>query len=141
MDAAYPSDLTDAEWKAIEKLLPRPKLLGRHLEIGWRKILDGIFYVNKEGCQWRALPRTFGKWQSFYHYYRLWRIDGTWQRIHDTLRKRERKAQGRDAEPTVGIIDSQSAKMTQKKGLAATTRASKSAGASGTSSSTRLASC
>ncbi|WP_202921170.1 IS5 family transposase [Anatilimnocola aggregata] len=116
MDAVYPSELSDAEWQVVERLLPAPKPRGRKLEIGWRRILDGIFYVNKEGCQWRALPKEFGKWQSFYHYFRLWRIDGTWQRVNDALRRLERKAQGRKAEPSVGIMDSQSAKTTAKKG-------------------------
>jgi transposase len=132
MDARYPSDLTDEEWSAIRKLLPPEKPTGRKREIGFRQILNGIFYVNKEGCQWRALPKCYGKWQSFYHYYRLWRIEGTWQRIHDALRRRERKAQGRQAEPSVGILDSQSAKTTAKKGFAATTPARRSPVASGT---------
>ena len=131
MDAAYPSDLTDEEWNALRKLLPAERPTGRKREIGFRQILNGIFYVNKEGCQWRALPKCYGKWQSFYHYYRLWRIDGTWQRLHDALRRRERKAQGRQAEPAVGILDSQSAKTTGKKGFAATMQAKRSPVASG----------
>ncbi|QDU25438.1 hypothetical protein ETAA8_05060 [Anatilimnocola aggregata] len=131
MEAVYPSELSDAEWQVIERLLPAPKPRGRKLEIGWRRILDGIFYVNKEGCQWRALPKEFGKWQSFYHYFRLWRIDGTWQRVNDALRRLERKSQGRKAEPSVGIMDSQSAKTTAKKGLAAMMLARRSAVASG----------
>ena len=131
MDAAYPSDLTDAEWQVISRLLPAEKATGRRREIGFRRVLDGIFYVNKEGCQWRALPKCFGKWQSFYHYFRLWRIDGTWQRINDTLRRRERRAQGRNAEPSVGILDSQTAKTTSKRGFAATMLARKSPVASG----------
>jgi putative transposase len=132
MEAAYPSDLTDPEWQVISQLLPGEKPVGRKREIGFRRILDGIFYVNKEGCQWRALPSSFGRWQSFYHYFRLWRIDGTWQRINDTLRRGERRAQGRNAEPSVGILDSQSAKTTGKKGCAATMQARRSPAASGT---------
>ena len=132
MEAVYPSDLTDAEWKVIGRSLPAEKPRGRKLEIGWRRILNGIFYINKEGCQWRALPKDFGKWQSFYHYFRLWRIDGTWQQMNDALRRSERKSQGRKAEPSVGIVDSQSAKTTAKKGRVATMRVRRSVVANGT---------
>ncbi|QDU31681.1 hypothetical protein ETAA8_68410 [Anatilimnocola aggregata] len=67
--------MTYAEWQVIKRFLPALKPRG-HKEIGWRRILDGIFCGNKEGCQWRALPKEFGKWQLYYHYFRLWRMDG-----------------------------------------------------------------
>jgi transposase len=122
MEASYPSDLSDAEWAVLRKFVPMEKPRGRPREIDFRTLLNAIFYVNKEGIQWRALPKDFCKWQSAYHYFRLWRIDGTWQRMNDSLRHSERQAQGRHAEPSVGIVDSQSAKTTQKKEFVATTR-------------------
>jgi putative transposase len=130
MEAVYPSDLTDAEWAVLRKFVPADKPRGRPREFTFRVILNAIFYVNKEGVQWRALPKEFCKWQTAYHYFRLWRLDGTWQRINDSLRRSERRAQGRNPEPSVGIIDSQSAKTTSKKGFAATTRGRKSTAAS-----------
>ena len=126
MEASYPSDLSDAEWAVLRKFVPKERSRGRPREIDFRTLLNAIFYVNKEGIQWRALPKDFCKWQSAYHYFRLWRIDGTWQRMNDSLRRSERQAQGRPAEPSVGIVDSQSAKTTQKKEFVATTREKRS---------------
>ena len=126
MEASYPSDLSDAEWAVLRKFVPKERSRGRPREIDFRTLLNAIFYVNKEGIQWRALPKDFCKWQSAYHYFRLWRIDGTWQRMNDSLRRSERQAQGRHAEPSVGIVDSQSAKTAQKKEFVATTREKRS---------------
>ena len=58
MDAAYPSDLTDAEWEVLEPMMPkRQTQRGRPREVPFRQILNGLFYLNKEGCQWRAIPQ------------------------------------------------------------------------------------
>jgi putative transposase len=94
-------------------------------------VLNGVFYLNKEGCRWRALPMEYGPWQTVYHYFRLWRISGLWQHLDDKLRVRERQAAGRKAQPSVGIIDSQSTKTTSKKGFAGTTWVKRSKVASG----------
>jgi putative transposase len=122
MDAVYPSDLTDEEWEVLRPMMPKRKSKrGRPREVPFRQILNAIFYLNKEGCQWRALPREFGRWQTVYHYFRLWNRNGLWQEIHDKMVGRLRKANGREFQPTAAIIDSQSVKVTQKRGIAATT--------------------
>jgi putative transposase len=78
-----------------------------------REILDAVFYVVlKSGCTWRLLPHDFPPWKTVYHYFRAWRIDGTWERLHEALRRRARVRLGRNAQPTAGIIDSQSVKTT-----------------------------
>jgi putative transposase len=64
------------------------------------------------GCQWRYLPHDFPHWKTAYHYLRAWRKDGTWKRLHDRLRERQQVALGREAQPSAGIIDSQSVKTT-----------------------------
>jgi putative transposase len=69
-------------------------------------------YVLKSGCQWRMLPRDFPPWKTVFHYFRAWRIDGTWERLHRAIRRRLREHLGRDPEPSAGIVDSQSAKTT-----------------------------
>jgi putative transposase len=50
-----------------------------------REILNAIFYVVRSGCAWRLVPHEFPPWQSVYHYFRSWRLDGTWERMHTAL--------------------------------------------------------
>jgi transposase len=81
-----------------------------------RDVLNAIFYLLRTGCQWRMLPGDFPKWYSVYHYFAAWRDDGTIEFIHDKLRDQVRLAAGKKTAPTVGIIDSQSVKTTEKGG-------------------------
>jgi putative transposase len=108
----YPSDLTDEQWQVIRKLLPKPAKRGRK-PIDRREILDGILYVDRTGCQWRALPHDFPKWKTVYNVFWQWRKDGVWQRIHNTLREQVRQSVGKKKTPTAAIIDSQSVKTTE----------------------------
>ena len=119
----YPTDLSDEEWAVLRPLVPEAKPGGRPRSHETREILDAIFYVLRSGCAWRLLPHDFPPWQTAYHYFRLWHIDGTWERIHDALRERVRVRSGREASPSAAIIDSQSVKTTEKGGPAATTGA------------------
>jgi len=103
-----------------------------------REVLNAIFYQNRSGCQWRMLPLEFGAWSTIHGYYRRWRRDGTWAKIHDTLRERVRLKAGKQATPSAAIIDSQSVKSAEKGALAeAMTPAKRSSDASATSPSTR----
>jgi transposase len=112
----YPSNLTDSEWQLIEPLLPAPSAVGHPRDVELRAIVDAIFYVQREGCTWRALPGDFPAWQTVYGYLRLWQQFGIWQTVHDTLRVQLREAVGKKAQATTGIIDSQSVKTTEKRG-------------------------
>jgi len=107
---AYPSDLNDTEWRIVEPLVPEEKPGGRPREVDMRDILDGIYYVTRAGCAWRMLPHDYPPYQTVYGYYNQWRKDGTWEMINETLRKKLRQVEGRDPEPSAGIIDSQSVK-------------------------------
>ncbi len=82
-----------------------------------REVINGILYVVVGGIQWRMLPKEYPKWQSVYYYFRIWRDDGTWQRIHDTLRAMVRRRAGRHKHPTAGCLDSQSVKTTAVAGI------------------------
>ena len=75
-----------------------------------RKILNAVFYLLKSGCPWRLLPRDFPPWKTVYHWFRKWRIDGTFERLNVALRERLRARLGRNPQPSAGIVDSQSAK-------------------------------
>jgi len=107
---SYPTDLTDAQWQRIEPQVPTPKSGGRPASVARREIVNAVFSVVRKGCTWRALPHDFPRWSTVYHYFRVWRDDGTWDRIHDTLRDETRVAVGRDPSPAAAILDAQSVK-------------------------------
>ena len=109
----YPSDLSDEQWQVIEPLLPRPSKVGAPQTIPRRRIIEAILYVNRTGCSWRSLPHDFPKWRTVYAIFWLWRLHGTWQAIHDALREKVRRADGRKANPSAAILDSQSVKTTE----------------------------
>ena len=110
----YPTDLSDLEWVCLKPYLPAPKKRGRgrpkvHSP---RKVLNAIFYLLKSGCPWRLLPRDFPPWKTVYHWFRKWRIDGTFEQLNLALRERLRTRLGRNPQPSAGMVDSQSAKTT-----------------------------
>ena len=112
MRRAYQTDLSDAEWSCIEPHLPVPNVPGRPRVHALREILNAIFYILRSGCAWRLLPHDFPPWKTIHHYFRTWRLDGTWERMHAALRKRLRVRMDRDPEPSAGVVDSQSVKST-----------------------------
>src|SRR5215211_3528340 len=112
MRKAYQSDLSDAEWSCLESYLPGPKDNGRPRMHTTREILNAVFYIVRGGCALRLLPHDFPPWKAVYHYFRLWRLNGTWEKMHAALRKRLRVHMKRDPEPSAGVVDSQSIKTT-----------------------------
>jgi putative transposase len=108
----YPTDLTDSQWHLIKEWLPPPASTGRP-RLDLREVLNALFYVTKGGIPWRLLPKGFPKWQSVYSYFRRWRLDGRWRRIHDALRAAARRRAGRHKHPTAACLDSQSVRTTE----------------------------
>jgi transposase len=109
----YESDLRDSEWRLLAPYVIQGKM-GRPRKHDSRQIINAIRYVMKSGCQWRMLPKEYPPWQTVYDYYLRWRQNGKWQEIHDSLVVKVREKVGKKPAPTVGIIDSQSAKTVQK---------------------------
>ncbi len=107
--APYDTDLSDAQWRLVEPLLPAPKRTGRP-RTPLRRILDAILYLTKEGCRWRALPHDFPPCKTVHHHFRRWRDRGLIRALLDVLRAHERRSDGRNVQPTAAILDSQSVK-------------------------------
>jgi putative transposase len=112
---AYPSSLTDTQWQVIEKEL-EVEMVSRKRLRPLRSIIDAIFYVNKGGISWRMMPLDLPPWQTVYYYYRSWRQNGFWQWLHDLRNQKVRRKQGKEASPSVAIMESQSVKTCQMGG-------------------------
>lgn len=111
---SYQSDLTDDHWRILEPLVPQKKSNskkgGRPEKYQKREIVNGILYVKSNGCRWRDLPHDLSPWPIVYHYFNAWSKRGIWKQINTILRKKVRKKRKRNEDPSVGIIDSQTAK-------------------------------
>lgn len=112
----YTSDLTDYQWNQISFCFPKPGKKGRKRKHSFRELLNAIFYLTKTGCQWRYLPKCFPPWRTVYHYFRLWKNSGLWERIHHHLREHVRRTQDRKRHASAAILDSQSVKSTEMSG-------------------------
>ncbi len=103
----YPNDLSKKEWRIIEPHLPP---IHGNQKLSLLAIVNGIFYVNKTGCQWRALPHEYPPWPSVYYHFGKWSKNGTLEEINTALCKADRRKRGRKERPTGALIDSQSVK-------------------------------
>ena len=117
---SYSTDLTNEQWSHLRILLPKAQGKGRRRSSQQqRELLNAMLYVNHTGCQWRELPHDFPAWQTVYGYFEDLVEVGVWKEINDTLRRGVRQQAGREPEPSVVIVDSQSVKTTEKKAIVA----------------------
>src|SRR3954451_2128527 len=113
---SYQTDLTDAEWRLIEPLLPSASKAGRPRAWSMREIINAIFYVLRGGIAWRLLPSDFPPWATVYRWFASFRDGSLFEKINHALVVADRERVGRAASPTATIIDSQSVKTTEAGG-------------------------
>jgi putative transposase len=112
----YPTDLTDEQWKLIAEFLPPALPGGRPRKTDLREVVNAILYLVRSGCQWRMIPHEFPPWKTVYNYYRDWITNAVWDEIVACLRTDVREQSGRNFQPRVAAIDSQSVKTTEQGG-------------------------
>jgi putative transposase len=114
----YDSDVTDEQWAVLEAHVKPQKRRGPKSRKEMRRVINGIFYRLRTGCQWRMLPKEYGGWEAIYGYWYRWSRNGLWEKINTQLRETLRVKAGKQAQPTAAVIDSQSVKTAQKGGAA-----------------------
>jgi putative transposase len=109
----YESDLSDKQWELIKEFFDAKK--GKHLqEHEKRTLVNGVLYRVKTGCQWRYIPNDFPDYRTIWSFYSRSVEKGSWEKAMDKLVKKVRIDAGRKADPSYGLIDSQSAKTANK---------------------------
>lgn len=109
-DQRYPSDLMNEEWLTLEPLLPVAKGTGRPRTYMLREVMNGIRYVQRYGIPWDAMPKDLPPGSICYDYWRLLTDSGYLERINHVLVMADREKAGRQASPTLVIVDAQSVK-------------------------------
>jgi putative transposase len=112
----YMTDCTDKEWTIIEPLTRKNPGPGRKRRVNLREVVNAIFYRTRTGCQWRMFPKEFPARSTIWYYYNMWTEDGTWDKINATLRRMVRRSVGKQDDPSLAIIDSQTVKATESGG-------------------------
>ncbi|WP_243766845.1 IS5 family transposase [Streptomyces sp. GC420] len=106
--------MSDAEWALVRDLLPVPAWMagrgGRPEGYCHRQMIDAVRYLVDNGIKWRAMPADFPPWPRVYAFFARWRDTGLAAELHDRLRDAVRRAEGRNPEPSAGVVDSQSVK-------------------------------
>ena len=99
----YESALTERQWQRIAPLF----VVQRTSKWPLWAIVNGIFYVLKNGCVWRDVPADLPPWVTVYYYFTKWSADGTWERVSGCLSiaARERVKTRRGAPPPSSTVN------------------------------------
>ncbi|MDR3156028.1 MAG: IS5 family transposase [Holosporaceae bacterium] len=107
----YQSDVTDSQWESLKDYFSVGKYGNRRIH-PVREMVNAVFYVIKSSCQWRMLPKDFPPFSAVFAFYNRCKSREIWEKIRDDLVTEDRLRQGRNASPSLAIIDSQSVKTT-----------------------------
>lgn len=111
-DTSYPTDMNDAEWNIIAPYINHDPKIGSPKSVCMRCVMNTLFYIDRTGCQWNMIPQDLQNYGTAYYYFCKWRDDGTFERMNTALSQMIRERFGRDPEPSLAIVDSQSVKTT-----------------------------
>jgi putative transposase len=109
---SYATDMNDAEWAIIAPYINHDPKIGSPRDVCMRCVMNALFYIDRTGCQWNLLPKDLPNYGTVYYYFRKWQDEGTFERMNTELRQMVRERAGRDKEPSLAIVDSQSVKTT-----------------------------
>src|SRR3712207_2164357 len=112
-ETTYSTDMNDAEWEIIAPYINHDPKIGSPRDVCMRCVMNALFYIDRTGCQWNLLPKDLPNYGTVYYYFRKWQDDGTFERMNTELREMVRIRAGRDPEPSLAIVDSQSVKTTE----------------------------
>lgn len=75
--------IPDELWERLQLLLPKYKRSkkGGRPRLDLRKVVDGIFYVLRTGCQWKAMPPEFGSGSAVHQYFQEWAKRGVFEHL------------------------------------------------------------
>jgi transposase len=76
-------EISDEFWNKIKALLPlsKPKKKPGRPRKDDKRILSGIFYLLRTGCQWKALPRCYGAPSTVHDRFQEWRRSGLFENM------------------------------------------------------------
>src|SRR5215467_5015501 len=85
-------ELSDSFWERIKRLLPkvktryrgygkRRKNVGGRPRAEPRKVMAGILYVLRTGCQWNATPKEYCSGKTLHRYFQYWGRCGVFKKM------------------------------------------------------------
>ena len=114
---AYDTDLSDGQWALIAPLIPDTEPGGRPRKAPTWELVNAVLFFVRSGAAWRLLPHDLPPGQTVYYHLRRWQRDGIWTRVRHALVMMDREHAGREASPTAGILDGQSVRTADQRGL------------------------
>lgn len=113
---SYPSDVSDDEWAFVAPYLMLMSTDAPQRVHDLREVFNGLRYIVKTGAQWRWMPHDLPPWPAVYQQSQRWLAAGCFEAIVHDLRAILRLAEGRRAQPSAAIFDSQTLQSTPESG-------------------------